>query len=106
MATSNYKNGKIHGVEIFYHKNGRLSAINNYRDGELEGESIAYYDNGQLRRKGVWKNTKLEGYWNFIIKTEASEKTQALIKMVKKLATDFLPSMFLREIPSNAVTKL
>ena len=106
MATSNYKNGKIHGVEIFYHKNGRLSAINNYRDGELEGESIAYYDNGQLRRKGVWKNTKLEGYWEFYNKDGSIRENSGTYKNGKKLATDFLPSMFLREIPSNAVTKL
>ncbi|WP_343606510.1 TonB family protein [Fluviicola sp.] len=56
--SSNYKNGKLHGVHTSYDDAGKLYATKNFADGELEGDFVIYDENGKIRRKETYVNGK------------------------------------------------
>ena len=58
-----FKNGKLHGIYVTYHKNGQLYLKGKWKNGELDGPWVYYHSNGQLWRKGSYKDGKRDGFW-------------------------------------------
>jgi antitoxin component YwqK of YwqJK toxin-antitoxin module len=82
-----YRDGKKHGLDFGYHRNGHLSSFGNYtndkqdgpwvvfwkddrlwmkgeyKHGKQEGPWVVYWSNGQLGSRGQYKNGRLEGPW-------------------------------------------
>ena len=59
------ENGKKHGKEVRYHKNGKILYIKEYDNGKLkEGDYEEYYSNGDLKNKySINENRKKHGWY-------------------------------------------
>jgi len=65
---TNYKNGKLDGLQEGWYKNGQAKYRTNYKDGKLDGLQEAWYANpsiqgGQLEYRTNYKDGKLDGLW-------------------------------------------
>ncbi|WP_445747275.1 hypothetical protein [Polaribacter sp.] len=82
----NYKDDNLHGEEITYFKNGKISSRGNYVNDEADGQHITYYENGFISaienyKIGVehgkfisyFENGKLEASTNFVNGIEDGE---------------------------------
>ena len=67
-SESNYKNGKLDGLNLGWYDNGEKSSESNYIDGKKDGPSVTWHDNGEKSSESNWKDNKVvEGsrkYWN------------------------------------------
>ena len=53
MATvTNYLDGIVHGKNITYYKNGRISSETMYKNGKIEGKWADYNNDGSVRDQG------------------------------------------------------
>ena len=57
----NYTNGKLHGLQKSYYKNGQLSAITLYTNGEPNGRKIEYFDCGSKKLNANYTDGELDG---------------------------------------------
>jgi antitoxin component YwqK of YwqJK toxin-antitoxin module len=66
LSETNFKNDKINGTVLEYHKNENLMFRGFQINGELAGKAISYYENGKQEREELYKNNKvfLENYWD------------------------------------------
>ena len=55
----NYKNGKQHGPEEWFHDNGQLERKANFKNGKQHGPEECFDEDGNLESKGIYKNGKL-----------------------------------------------
>lgn len=65
---ASYKDGKLNGVEKWYHKNGKIDLEVSYKEGKMEGIERGYFNNGALRSEAFYKNGRLEGAQKFYYK--------------------------------------
>jgi antitoxin component YwqK of YwqJK toxin-antitoxin module len=49
---------QLHGEQIGYYSNGKISSKKNYINGEYHGEQIGYHSNGQIFYKYYYINGK------------------------------------------------
>ncbi len=62
-------NGKEDGDWIYYHKNGKKSAIGKYNKGKKQGKWTYYYKNGKVQQVGSYASDKLTGLWSWYYET-------------------------------------
>ena len=55
----NYKDGKIDGLWVFWHKNGQKLYEVNYKDGKKVGLQAGWHANGQKEMEGNYKDGKV-----------------------------------------------
>lgn len=58
VIEDNYKNGKLHGNEKVYYKNGKIKFDRNYVENKLEGKSYGYNEDGSLDWEATYKDNK------------------------------------------------
>ena len=58
----NYINGKREGLETTWYENGRKVTIN-YKNGEEDGPRTWWYKNGNKESEGNYKNGEYDGVW-------------------------------------------
>jgi len=66
-SEATYKDGKLHGKETIWHKNGQVISEATWVDGGLEGEAKTWNEFGQLIGLATYKNDMLHGkstLWN------------------------------------------
>ncbi|OQX59536.1 MAG: hypothetical protein B5M52_03130 [Helicobacteraceae bacterium 4484_230] len=56
-----YVDGKRHGMEKVYRKNGQLSEEISYANDKKHGTMRYYYENGQIKYEATWIEDKLDG---------------------------------------------
>ncbi len=61
MMTENYRLGKLHGEQLTYFENGKLTEKNTYADGKREGKRIIYSEDGIVIKDFTYENDKLHG---------------------------------------------
>tara|TARA_B110000908_G_scaffold75173_1_gene90526 strand:+ start:1336 stop:1986 length:651 start_codon:yes stop_codon:yes gene_type:complete len=54
--------GKKHGLDVRYHRNGRIKSSKNYIDGKEDGPWKQYNENGQLEDVINYKDGKWDGF--------------------------------------------
>ncbi|MCK5353583.1 MAG: toxin-antitoxin system YwqK family antitoxin [Methyloprofundus sp.] len=62
-----YKDGKQHGLSIWWHENGQRKSEQNYVNGKNHGSAIWWYENGQKKEETNYKDEKRHGLsrrWN------------------------------------------
>ena len=52
-------NGKEHGPQYAYHRNGRISSIYTYKKGRMSGLEAIYRENGTTYMSQMWKNSRI-----------------------------------------------
>ena len=60
-VNGSFKDGKMVGLWVMYHGNGRLSFKGKYKDGKEEGPFVTYHYNGGLHYRGTYKDGKQIG---------------------------------------------
>lgn len=58
----------------YHYPNGLLWSTSEYKDGKRHGLTTSYYQNGQLRYTGFYKNDKKSGLWFFYNEDGSFEK--------------------------------
>jgi antitoxin component YwqK of YwqJK toxin-antitoxin module len=53
ISVNAFLNGKLHGMQIGWYSNGKLSSKANYSYGEITDTSLSYYQNGKMHILGV-----------------------------------------------------
>lgn len=81
---TNYENGLLHGVSIFYNENGKFLAKTFFNEGKPDGECLYYYYTGATYCKQYFSNGLLDGeqvyyYENGQIKTILNYKDGSLV---------------------------
>ena len=67
---SSYKEGVLHGEQIFYYENGQVMERRNFDEsGSFSGVYKSFYDNGHLKSEGQYENGAMGGKWKFFYKT-------------------------------------
>ncbi|MBP7540600.1 MAG: hypothetical protein KA802_11760 [Saprospiraceae bacterium] len=71
------QNGKMDGLEEWYHKNGNLQKKIRYKNNMRDGPWIEYYDYGYMKQHGYYKNNArdsiwIETYYNKNLKSQGS----------------------------------
>ena len=61
MSREFYKDGKLHGKQITYYPNGKVTEELSYVNGIKEGENLYYSPEGVLIKKLQYRNDQLEG---------------------------------------------
>ena len=56
---TNFKDGKMDGLEVWWYSNGQKQRETNYKDGKLDGLDAQYYENGQKECEETYKDGKL-----------------------------------------------
>jgi antitoxin component YwqK of YwqJK toxin-antitoxin module len=59
--TTDYKNGKLDGKKITYHRNGKIQEETEYKDGIIDGMKKFYNDKEELIMEYSYKNGKQVG---------------------------------------------
>ena len=68
-ARLHYREGKRHGTDQMYWKNGQLGYEDTFQDGELHGPSLRYWKDGKLDQRVVYKKGKNTDLWSNFITT-------------------------------------
>jgi antitoxin component YwqK of YwqJK toxin-antitoxin module len=53
---SNYKDGKEHGLQVWWYKNGQKEIEANRKDGKYDGLEVRWHENGQKFKELYWKD--------------------------------------------------
>ena len=61
LYLSQYKDGKIHGLNVTYSEDGKKRSEANYKDGKERGLFTSWYENGQKESETNMKNGKEHG---------------------------------------------
>ena len=61
----NFDNGEFHGTNYWYHENEELKMTINFNKGVRAGKISSYHDNGNLKIEGQYENDLEEGIWKF-----------------------------------------
>tara|TARA_B100001250_G_C19497226_1_gene655790 strand:- start:162 stop:689 length:528 start_codon:yes stop_codon:yes gene_type:complete len=59
LELNNYKNGNLDGETIYYHINGEKNSIIHYKDGKKHGKNTFYDKDGRIYWSGTYKNGDL-----------------------------------------------
>jgi hypothetical protein len=57
-----YKNGKIHGLTKQYYETGNILEIGSFKNGQLHGVFKTFYENGVLAKETMFKNGIQHGF--------------------------------------------
>ena len=76
----NYKNGKKHGVQVWYYENGQLWTKENYKNGKHHGLQEYYDENGQLEEIENYKDGDGMEFKSFISMVSLQEKNIILME--------------------------
>jgi len=60
MYEYNNKNGEVDGKYLVWHENGRKKIEANYKNGILEGYCKEWYENGGMKKQGKFKNGEVD----------------------------------------------
>ena len=55
-AEGNAKDGKFHGLQLFWHENGQKKLEGNTKDGKFHGLVVGWSENGQRRYEAIWND--------------------------------------------------
>ena len=61
MTFETGSNDPFTGTSIEYHLNAQLKEKTNFKNGKLDGLNEGFYENGQLQGRANYKNGELEG---------------------------------------------
>ncbi len=59
------KDGKGHGIAMYFFPNGQLDFEMEYKNGEADGYCKGYYRSGELFSEGKYKNNVMDGEWKY-----------------------------------------
>ena len=62
MTVENYKNGKLHGLQKVFYKDGKIASETHYVDGIKEGIFKQYAENGVVLEEIPYKNNQFHGW--------------------------------------------
>ena len=57
-----FKDGKLHGIDTGWHKNGKMSYTANHLNGKRHGLRSAWHENGQMRSQSNSRNGNTHGH--------------------------------------------
>ena len=100
---SHFKDGKLDGLEAFWHKNGQKEVERNWKNGKLDGLWTFWYENGQKENEVNYKDDKKNGLLS--VWYENGQKSHEMNYREDKLvsATSWKPNG--EECPITGVTE-
>ena len=69
-----YKNGKFHGVQKEFYKNGTVKLLAQFTEGKRDGEILIYSEDKKLLKKEFYKNDELQKHPKKIIDRPGREE--------------------------------
>jgi hypothetical protein len=99
-----YKNGKLDGKSIIYHKNGKLDRLYTYKEGIRNGFSEYYRENSDLIQKGNFKDGKADGPWIIWLNYTEYNRIPIYVKATYKEGKRFGTSIYYTK-DNNVIAK-